>query len=203
MTVNLAPTRIAPPTHGRIEPHAGEIERRANPRVTIEHEHARAKLSVRWDGIRDAITQHRTRSAQPEEGVEITEPENDGESVEDNGSPPQWPGVGGANGERVGVPRKERGAPPIPRDGHFRVARLRGLGVVKDAVAVPLQPQPGILVDQLEPPVGPVAHVDVLEVGRITAGVGIAAAHFRSCDEAGSPCWTGVFPSKPEGDTHC
>jgi hypothetical protein len=63
----------------------------------------------------------------------------------------------GPIGERVGVPREERRAPPIPRDRHFRIARLRGLGVVKDAVAVPLQPQPGILVDQLEPPVGPFA----------------------------------------------
>ena len=76
------------------------------------------------------------------------------------------------------------------------------LGVVKDAVAVALQPPPGIVVDQLEPPVGPVAHVDVFDVGRIAACVGIAAAHFRSCDDAGCPCWTCVFPSKPEGDTH-
>ena len=70
---------------------------------------------------------------------------------------------------------EERGAPPIPHEGHFRVARLRGLGVVEDALAVPLQPPPGIVVDQLEPPVGPIAHVDVFDVGRITAGVGIAA----------------------------
>ena len=148
------------------------------------------------------ITQHRTRSAQPEEGEEITEPEDNGEAVEDDDSRPQRPRAGGADGERVGVPREERGAPPIPRDCHFRVTRLRGLGVVKDAVAVPLEPPPSILVDQLKPPVGPVAHVDVLEVGRIAAGVGIAAAHFRSCDEAGCPCGTCVFPSKPEGDTH-
>ena len=36
-------------------------------------------------------------------------------------------------------------------EGHFRVAILRGLGVVEDALAVALQPPPGILVDQLEP----------------------------------------------------
>ena len=47
-----------------------------------------------------------------------------------------------------------------------------------------------ILVDQLEPPVGRLAHVDVFDVGGIAAGVGIAAAHFRSCDDAGCPCWT-------------
>ena len=35
-----------------------------------------------------------------------------------------------------------------------------------------------------------VAHVDVFKVGRIAAGVGIAAAHFCSCNEAGCPCWT-------------
>jgi hypothetical protein len=32
--------------------------------------------------------------------------------------------------------------------------------------------------------------------------VGIAAAHFRSSDDAACPCWTCVFPSKPDGDTH-
>jgi hypothetical protein len=153
--------------------------------------------------IRVAITQRRTRSAQPEEGVEITEPEDDGEAVEDDGSHrPQRPGAGGADGDHVGVPTEERGAPPIPHEGHFRVAILRGLGVVEDALAVALQPPPGIVVDQLKPPVGPVAHVDVLDVCRITAGVRIAAAHLRSCDDAGCPCRTCVFPSKPEGDTH-
>jgi hypothetical protein len=35
---------------------------------------------------------------------------------------------------------------------------------------------PGICVDQLEHPVGPVAHVKLFDVGRIAAGVGIAAA---------------------------
>src|SRR6188474_1927334 len=116
--------------------------------------------------------QRRTRSAQPEEGVEITEPEDDGEAVEDDGShrPPR-PGAGGADGNRVGVPTEERGAPPIPHEGHFRVAIPRGLGVVEDAVAVELQPPPGIVVFQLEPPVGSgFAHVDVLDVGRIAAG---------------------------------
>src|SRR6185437_12324590 len=33
-----------------------------------------------------AITKRRTRSAQPEEAVEITKPEDDGEAVEDDGS---------------------------------------------------------------------------------------------------------------------
>src|SRR5262245_35916593 len=95
-----------------------------------------------------AITQRRIRSAQPEEGVEITEPEDDGEAVEDDGSHrPQRPEAGGADGDHVGVPREERGAPPIPHEGHFRVAIPRGLGVVKDAVAVTLQPPPGIVVD--------------------------------------------------------
>ena len=157
--------------------------------------------SLRTIGI--AITQRRTRSAQPEEAVEITKPEDDGEAVEDDGShrPPR-PGAGGADGNRVGVPREERGAPPIPHEGHFRVSILRGLGVVEDALAVALQPPPGIVVDQLKPPVGPVAHVDVFDVGRIAAGVGIAAAHFGSCDDAGCPCWTCVFPSEPEGDAH-
>src|SRR5215510_12266957 len=56
--------------------------------------------------------------------------------------------------------------------------------------------------DQLEPPVRPVAHVDVFEVGRIALCIGIAAAYFRSCDEPGCPGWTCVLPSKPEGDTH-
>ena len=46
------------------------------------------------------------------------------------------------------------------------------------------------------------AHVDVFDVGRIAVSVGIAAAHFGSCDDAARPCWTCVFPSKPEGDTH-
>jgi hypothetical protein len=53
--------------------------------------------------------------------------------------------------EPAGPPTEERGAPPIPHDGHFRVAILRGLGVVEDALAVALQPPPGIVVDQLEP----------------------------------------------------
>ena len=35
-----------------------------------------------------AITQRCSRSAQPKEGVEITEPEQDGEAVEDDGSRP-------------------------------------------------------------------------------------------------------------------
>ena len=144
-----------------------------------------------------------TRSAQPEEGVEITEPEDDGEAVEDDGSHrPKRPEAGGADGDHVGVPSEERGAPPIPHEGHFRVAILRGLGVVEDALAVALQPPPGIFVDQLEPPVGSVAHVNVFNISRIAAGVGIAATHFRSRDDAGCPCWTCVFPSKPEGDTH-
>jgi hypothetical protein len=69
---------------------------------------------------------------------------------------------------------------PIPHEGHFRVAIPRGLGVVEDAVAVALQPPPGIVVFQLEPPVGSgLAHVDVLDVGRIAACVRIAAAHLR------------------------
>src|SRR6476661_8928163 len=145
----------------------------------------------------------RTRAAQPEEGIEITEPEDDGEAVEDDGSHrPQRPGACRADRDHVGVPREKRGAPPIPHYCHFGVAILRGFGVVEDTLAVALQPPPGIVVNQLEPPVGPVAHVDVFDVGRIAAGVGIAAAHFRSCDYAGCPCWTCVFPSKPEGDTH-
>jgi hypothetical protein len=42
-----------------------------------------------------AITHRHTRSAQPEEGVEITEPEDDGEAVEDDGSQrPPRPGAG-------------------------------------------------------------------------------------------------------------
>ena len=90
----------------------------------------------------------------------------------------------------------------IPHEGHFRVAILRGLGVVEDALAVALQPPPGIVVGQLHTPVGQFAHVDVFDVGRIALSVGIAAAHFGSCDDAGRPCWTCVFPSKPEGDTH-
>ena len=57
-------------------------------------------------------------------------------------------------------------------------------------------------VGQLHTPVGPFAHVDVFDVGRIALSVGIAAAHFGSCDNAARPCWTCVFPSKPEGDTH-
>jgi hypothetical protein len=44
-----------------------------------------------------------------------------------------------------------------------------------DAVPLFLGP-PGIFVDQLEPPVAPVSHVDVFDVGRVAAGVGIAAA---------------------------
>jgi hypothetical protein len=48
-------------------------------------------------------------------------------------------------------------------------------GQICDAVPLFLGP-PGIFVDQLEPPVGPVAHVNVFDVGRIAAGVGIAAA---------------------------
>ena len=43
-------------------------------------------------------------------------------------------GLGGADGERVGVPREECGAPSIPHESQFRVAILRGLGVVEDAV---------------------------------------------------------------------
>lgn len=86
-----------------------------------------------------AIAQRRTRSAQPEEGVEITEPEDDGEAVEDDGShrPPR-PGAGGADGDRVGVPTEEGGAPPIPHEGHFRVSILCRLCVVEDALAVAL-----------------------------------------------------------------
>src|SRR4029079_12123120 len=103
-----------------------------------------------------AITQRRTRPAQPEEGVEITEPEDDGEAVEDDGSHrPQRPGACGTDGDHVGVPSEERGAPPVPHEGHFRVAILRGLGVVEDTLAVALKPPPGIVVNQLEPPVGP------------------------------------------------
>ena len=119
--------------------------------------------SLRTIGI--AITQRRTRSAQPEEAVEITKPEDDGEAVEDDGShrPPR-PGAGGADGDRVGVPTEEGGAPPIPHEGHFRVSILRRLGVVEDALAVALQPPPGIVVDQLETPIGPVAHVNSMSV---------------------------------------
>src|SRR4029079_17547737 len=76
------------------------------------------------------------------------------------------------------------------------------LGVVKDAVTVALQPPPGIVVDQLKPPLGLVAHIDVSDCRRNTAGIRIASAHLRSCDDAGCPCRTCVFPSKPEGDTH-
>jgi len=50
------------------------------------------------------------------------------------------------------------------------------------------------------PPVGPATHVDVFEVGCIAASIRITAAHFRSCDKAGCPCWARVFPSKPEGE---
>src|SRR5262249_16255569 len=95
------------------------------------------------------------------------------------------------------------GAPPSPHKGHFRIARMSGHDVVKDARAVPLQPPPRILVDQLLAPVGPrLANEYVSDVGHGPASVGIAAAHFVSCDDAGCPCWTCVFPSKPERDTH-
>src|SRR6476469_10865377 len=103
-----------------------------------------SNLSLPTTGV--AITHRRTRSTQPEEGVEITNPEDDGEAVEDDGSHrPQRPGAGRADGDHVGIPREKRGAPPIPHEGHFRVAILRGLGVVKDALAVALQPPPGII----------------------------------------------------------
>ena len=75
-----------------------------------------------------AITHRRTRTAQPEEGEEITEPEDNGDAIEDDGSHrPQRPGAGGADGDHVGVPSKECGTPPVPHEGHFRVARLRRL----------------------------------------------------------------------------
>src|SRR5262245_6363707 len=75
---------------------------------------------------------------------------------------------------------------------HMRVTsellELRDHGVVKDARAVELQPPTGILVDQFEPPVGSaLANEDVSDVGHITAGVGSAAAHFHSCDDASCP----------------
>ena len=98
-----------------------------------------------------AITQRRTRSAQPEEAVEITEPEDDGEAVEDDGSHRPQSGASGTDGDHVGVPREECGALPIPHEGHIRVAILRGLGVVEDALAVALQPPPGIVVDYSSP----------------------------------------------------
>src|SRR6478672_11954339 len=56
-----------------------------------------------------------TRSAQPKEGIEKTEPEDDGEAVEDDGAHrPERPEAGGADGDHVGIPSEERGAPPIP-----------------------------------------------------------------------------------------
>src|SRR5262245_32464988 len=71
------------------------------------------------------LLERRSRSTQPEEGVDITEPEYDGEAVEDDGSQgPKRPRAGGADGERVGVPREECGAPPVPHEGHFCVAIL-------------------------------------------------------------------------------
>ena len=107
------------------------------------------KCFARRSGLRSRAG---TRSAQPEEGVEVTEPEDDGEAIEGDGSQrPPRPGAGWANGDRVRVPTEKRGAPPIPHEGHFRIARLRSLGVVEDALAVALQPPPGIVVDQLEP----------------------------------------------------
>ena len=51
-------------------------------------------------------------SAQLEEGVEKTEPEDDGEAVEDDGLHQPRPGAGGADGDHVGVPSEERGTPP-------------------------------------------------------------------------------------------
>src|SRR5262245_23273297 len=40
-----------------------------------------------WGGVRThLLLERRSRSTQPEEGVDITEPEEDGEAVEDDGS---------------------------------------------------------------------------------------------------------------------
>src|SRR4029078_2866774 len=89
----------------------------------------RATRSLPTIGV--VITHRRTRSTQPEEGVEITEPEDDGEAVEDDVSHrPQRQGACRADRDHVGVPREKRGAPPIPHYCHFRVAILRGFGVV-------------------------------------------------------------------------
>ena len=46
--------------------------------------------------------------------------------IDHNGQEP------GGRWHHVGVPTDERGAPPIPHEGHFRVAILRGVGVVED-----------------------------------------------------------------------
>src|SRR5262249_40264799 len=112
-------------------------------------------------------------------------------------------GASGTDGDHVGIPTEEHGAPPSPHEGHFRIAILRDHDVVKDARAVELQPPPGILVDQFLPRVGPaLANEHVSDVGHITAGVRLAAAHFHSFDDAGCPCWTCVFPSKPKRNAH-
>ena len=88
-------------------------------------------------------------------------------------------------------------------EGHFGVAILRGLlASLKIWSLLRFNHHQKLSLISFEPPVGTVAHVDVLDICRITAGVGIAAAHLRSCDNASCPCWTCVFPSKPERDTH-
>src|SRR5215470_6484133 len=78
--------------------------------VEIDNRDGASSSSRSLPTIGVAITHRRTRSAQPEEGVEITEPEGDGEAVEDEGSHRPRPGAGGADGDHVGVPREEHGA---------------------------------------------------------------------------------------------
>ena len=86
--------------------------------------------------------------------------------------------------------------------GHFCVASCAGQASLNTRSLLRFNHHQGILIDQLETPIVSVAHVDVLNVSRIAAGVRIAATHFRSCNDAGCPCRTCVFPSKPEGNTH-
>ena len=95
-----------------------------------------------------AVAMRCNQSAQPEEGIKITEPEKGRDAVEDDGSyRPQWPGTGGVDCEHVGEPTEEGGAPPVPHDGHMRIARLSGLGVIENPPAVALKPPPAILVN--------------------------------------------------------
>src|SRR3546814_3346868 len=93
------------------------------------------------------------------EGPEVANPPHAGEGVErQHAELPQRPGAGRAEVDDVGVPREELRAPAVPHDGDLGLAVGGRLGVVEHALAVALEPPPGVLVLQLDAGIGPGAH---------------------------------------------